>query len=177
MNELDYPEAVIDSLTVESVPLQHPSVESQRAVFLYSSADKALHQRFMVFKLRCESERSNEANGIIEHSFRVDFIDECVNTVITPAFNDDVVIPLFQFFYEPPKVYSTQSLSCAPIKYSLFITSTTAPTPVKIYWNLGYNDYELEPKNFGNRGTYQLLLRSCVPIDGDDPVCVASETW
>lgn len=176
-NELDYPESVIDSLTVESVALQHPSVESQRAVFLYSSADKALHQRFMVFTLTCVSERSNEVNGIIEHSFRVDFIDECVNTVITPAYNDDIVIPLFQFFYEPPLVYSTQSLDCAPIKYSLFITGTTAPSPVTIFWNLGYNDYELNPTDFDNRGTYQLLLRSCVPITGDDPVCVVSETW
>jgi len=131
----------------------------------------------MVFTLRCESERSNQLDGVVEHSFRIDFIDECVNTVISPAYNDDIVIPLFQFFYEPLLVYSTQSLSCNPIKYKLFITASTAPTPATFFWNLGYNDYETNPTNFDNRGEYTLLIRSCVDIPGDDPVCVVSDTW
>ena len=91
-------------------------------------------------------------------------MDECYNTRITPAFNDDVTIPLFQFFYESMINYSTQTLDCAPIRYSMFIKSTTAITPVQIYWNLDYNDYEVNPELFDNRGIYTLVLRSCVPV-------------
>ena len=82
--------------------------------------------------------RSNEAQGEVTHVFRINFVDECYDTEITPAQNDDVTIPLFEYFYEDLNDYSTSSLKCNPIIYTLFIVETTAPSPVVISWN---NDY------------------------------------
>ena len=58
----------------------------------------------------------------------------------------------------------------------MYIVSTTAIEPVSIYWNLEYNDYELNPIKFNNRGKYTVLVRSCVPTS-TKPVCVFSPTW
>ena len=73
-------------------------------------------------------------------------------------------------------VYSSQNLNCNPITYTMFVTSTTANSPIPIFWNLDYNDYELNPDAFENRGVYTCLVRSCVPV-GTTKVCVFSPTW
>jgi len=104
------------------------------------------------------------------------FRDECYYTEILPVYNDDVMIPLGEFFYESLINYSTQSLDCNPIEYSMFVVSTTANEPVEIFWNLDYNDYEINPVNWESRGDYTVLVRSCVPV-GTDKVCVISEPW
>ena len=44
----------------------------------------------------------------------------------------------------------------------MFVKETTAVDPVDIYWNLEYNDYELNPTEWENRGDYVVLLQSCV---------------
>lgn len=126
--------------------------------------------------MTCTLPRSQSSNAVAVHTFRIQYIDECYNTKITPAFNHYVTIPLFDFFYEGLVTYSTQSLSCNPIQYTMYVTSTTAIEPVSIYWNLDYNDYELNPVNFNNRGIYTVLVRSCVPV-GTTRVCVFSPTW
>ena len=96
------------------------------------------------------------------HDFTINFRDECLDTVITPAVNDDVVIPLGKFFYEGLLQQSTQSLNCNPIRYRMFVKETTSVDPVDIYWNLEYNDYELNPTERDNRGDYVVVLQSCV---------------
>jgi len=72
--------------------------------------------------------------------------------------------------------YSSQTLLCNPIKYTMFVIESTAENPVDIFWNLDYNDYEMNPQDFTNRGEYTVLLRSCVPV-GAKSVCVLSEPW
>ena len=132
--------------------------------------------RFMVFEFKYTSMRSNELEGEVTHVFRINFIDECYNTELTPAINDDVTIPLFEFFYESMQTYSVSSFKCEPVVYTLFVTESTAVNPVEIFWNLDYKDYELYPDTFNMRGTYTLILRSCVPVR-DEKVCVVSPTW
>lgn len=154
----------------------HISLERQRAAIQILTGEKALDQLFVEYELQCVSDRSLELEGAIRHTFRINFVDECYDTRITPAFNDDVTIPLFQFFYESMINYSSQTLDCAPIRYSMFIRETTAIEPVRIFWNLDYNDYEVNPDKFNNRGVYTLLLRSCVPV-GTENVCVFSPSW
>jgi len=56
------------------------------------------------------------------------------------------------------------------------VVQTTAPEPVDIFWNLAYNDYEMFPQKFSNRGQYTVVVRSCVPV-GATKVCVLSEPW
>lgn len=86
------------------------------------------------------------------------------------------MIPLYEFFFESLDAYSTQDLSCESINYTMYVKTTTSTDPVDIYWNLDFNDYELNPEEFENRGIYTALIRSCVPV-GSDKVCVDSLTW
>lgn len=58
----------------------------------------------------------------------------------------------------------------------MFVVNTTAEDPVEIFWNLEYNDYELNPQEFVNRGDYTVLLQSCVKV-GQESICVFSEPW
>ena len=157
-------------------PAGHPSVENQSFDFVFLTGNKQLDQKFINYELTCSSDRSLSDNAVAVHVFRVDFIDECYDTIITPAFNDDVTIPLFDFFYESMLAYSTQNLACNPIYYTMFVTDSTSTDPADIFWNLDYNDYELNPTNFDNRGEYTVVLRSCVPV-GSTKVCVFSPSW
>ena len=157
-------------------PTGHPSIEEQSACVKLVTGDKDLDGRFMLFEFKYTSMRSNELESEITHVFRIEFIDECYNTELTQAVNDDVTIPLFEFFYESMQVYSTSSFKCDPIVYTLFVTESTAEVPVEIFWNLDYNDYEIYPDQFAMRGFYTLILRSCVPVR-DEKVCVVSDTW
>jgi hypothetical protein len=140
------------------------------------TADKDLDGRFMVFEFKYISIRSNDVQSEVTHVFQINFIDECYDTVLEPAVNDDVTIPLFEFFYESMISYTTSSFSCDPVVYTLFVTETSADNPVEIFWNLDYNDYEMYPDQFAMRGDYTLILRSCVPVR-DEKVCVVSPTW
>lgn len=58
----------------------------------------------------------------------------------------------------------------------MFVSGTTSKDPVSIFWNLDYNDYEMDPQKFENRGVYTVTLRSCVPV-GSKKVCVFSQPW
>ena len=157
-------------------PSAHPSIEEQSACVKLDTADKDLDGRFLIFEFKYTSMRSNELEGEVTHIFRINFIDECYDTELTTVMNDDVTIPLFEFFYESMQSYSLSSFKCDPVVYTLFVTETTAVNAVEIFWNLDYNDYELYPDQFNMRGTYTLILRSCVPV-GEEKVCVVSPTW
>lgn len=176
LNELDYPGSVVLDYQTMVTPTGHPSIEDQSAAVKLDTADKDLDGRYMVFEFKYTSMRSNQIEAEVTHVFRINFIDECYNTELTPATNDDVTIPLFEFFYESMQTYSTSSFKCNPIVYTLFVTESTAQTPVEIFWNLDYNDFEIYPDQFAMRGIYTLILRSCVPVK-EEKVCVVSETW
>lgn len=164
LNEAEYQGSVVLDFQTMVTPTDHPSLEDQTACVKIDTSDKALDGRFMIFEFKYTSMRSNDIAGEVTHVFRINFIDECYNTVVTPAINDDITIPLFEFFWESMLTYSTSSFKCEPIIYTLFVVESTATNPVEIFWNLDYNDYELYPDRFNMRGHYTLILRSCVPI-------------
>lgn len=85
-----YAETIITDFFVRSKAGAHPSVENQSTPLTINTGDKTLDQQFIMVELKCVSTLSQEAGAIAIHEFRVNFVDECYKTVITPSVNDAV---------------------------------------------------------------------------------------
>lgn len=69
-------------------------------MFTILTGDKQLNTFKFDFRLTCTSTSSQTQYSSAVHDFSINFRDECLDTVISPAVNDDVEIPLGEFFYE-----------------------------------------------------------------------------
>lgn len=112
LNEVEVAPFTVANTAHVQTPAGHPSIEDQFFEFTFLTGQKALDTVFINYELICTSTKSTNANRSARHVFRVDYKDECHETRITPAFNNDVTIPLFEFFYESMEAYSTQNLQC-----------------------------------------------------------------
>ena len=139
--------------------------------FELMTTNKNLNGVTASLKYTCESVLSKagpgETSSKTTHSFDVTFEDECYNTNVYPALGSSASVSLYSPAAIDLAAIAYSSFACGPVDTTVVLVTPDSPSTPIFSVNDSTGKVVFDPADYENRGSYTIVMRSCVYVPND----------